>query len=160
MSISWGCVGRRYQCIMCEYDFTTVIVIRQVIQPRKCERDSLIFVAITRLKFMRMNSASLPIMPSTEKENRGNFSVVCDISYPVYLYFPSPNKRGDFPLVTSCRFLRPSLQIWRQLWIQYGFTIIPEWGCHLVSQIRTHADILPPLIWCGPGGWGVHRIHS
>ena len=70
-----------------------------------------------------------------------NVSCYCGIVYHFYHSSYSTNGPGDFPLVPSWRFLRPSCQIWRQLWHQSRFPIIPGWGCHLASPIP------PPPTW-------------
>ena len=87
--------------------------------------------------------------------NKRRKYVACVSVYHSYLNFASPNNPGSYTLAHACRCLRPSLQIWHQLWRQYRFTISPKFECYLLSPIRPFPDIPPPLICCGPGGWGV-----
>ena len=143
-----------------QYDLTTAILIRTLTQPHTCERGSSSFAAMSRLKFVSTTSASFPSMPSTEGKKGKNASVVRDSAYRVYLYFSSPIETGAFPLVPSCRCLHSSLQIWRRLWRQFGFLISLRWGLHLWYPICALPYVPPTMIWCGPGGWGVHQVRS
>ena len=87
-------------------------------------------------------------------------SVVRDSVYCIYLYFSSPQNSGEYSLASSCRCPRPGLQIWRQLWRQYGFPITPEWGRHILHPIFALPEGSHLLICCSPFGWGVFYVWS
>ena len=53
---------------MCEYDLTTEISIRLLIQPRTCKIGSSIFAAMSRLKFASTTRASLHLAYQQQKE--------------------------------------------------------------------------------------------
>ena len=54
--------------------------IRMLNQPRICEMVSSGFFAMSQLKFVSTTRASFPIMPYTERENRGNsFCCLCQL---------------------------------------------------------------------------------
>ena len=57
-----------------EYDLMTAISIRPLTQPMMCETGLPIFAAMVQLKVASNTSASLPIIPSTERTNRENVS--------------------------------------------------------------------------------------
>ena len=50
--------------------------------------------------------------------------------------------------------------IWRQLWPQSDFPIIPIRRLHLLSTFFSSPDVPTSMIWCGPGGLGVYRVNS
>ena len=58
-------------------------------------------------------------------KKRKNVSVACGNNYRYYPSFDYPNKFGAYPFVHFCRCQCTSLQIWRWLWRQSGFTISP-----------------------------------
>ena len=151
-------MGRWFMRIMQEYNLATAIEIITFTQLCTCESGSYSFSAMSWHKSVSMNRASSPSMPSTEREKRENCfhclrqCLVC-LSLFYFLHLSM-----IFLLVSYCRCLRLSLQVWGQLWCQSGFTISPGWGLHLWYLIRAPPDGPPPLICCGPGVWGVFHV--
>ena len=89
-----------------------------------------------------------------------NVSIYHGSSYRVYLSFSYPNDPGAFPLVPSCRFLHPSIQIWCWLWHQSGFSIITGWRFHLMSTVLFPSGLHLHLICCFSGVFGVFCVHG
>ena len=128
--------------------------------PGMCERGSSSFSAMSRLKLVRTTSASFLSMPCTDSTNREK-CLCCELQcLPCLSLFYSSHWSRRFPLVTSCICLRLIIQIWHWLWRQYGFPISYGWGRCLWYLIKSHPDVLPPLICCGPCGLGVFRGRS
>ena len=67
-------LGNRAPWNTLEYDLMTAISIRPLTQPMMCETGLPIFAAMVQLKVASNTSASLPIIPSTERTNRENVS--------------------------------------------------------------------------------------
>ena len=160
-SSSWFCRGLSIwaPCIIRYYNLATVVAIRMLTQQRMFEMGSSRFPAISRLKFVTTMRASFSRIPFTESKNVEKYIAHGSV-YHFYLYFPYPIKPVDFLLVPSCRYLCPSLQIWRRLWHQSVFIISPRWVRHRWSPIRFPPDLPPHLIFCSPSVLGVHRVHS
>ena len=78
--------------------------------------------SILKVQLVPLPQACHTLRGKTEK----HVSVYCGSAYRAYIYFTSTNETGAYTLVTSCGCTRPSIQIWRWLWHQSGFPIIPE----------------------------------
>ena len=153
-------MSRKAPCIMRGFNLEMLITIHPLTHPRMCERRSLSFSDMIRLKFVSTTRASFLRMPSTERENGENFPIIRGNSYHVYLYFSYPNKPGAYPLPTFSKCPCMILQIWRLLWRHPGFLVIHKWGFHVLSSICAPPSVCPFLICCGSGGWGVYCVRS
>ena len=145
---------------MWEYNLTTAILILPLTHLHMCEMGSSIFATRSQFKFVSTTMDSLPSILSTDRKNVENVSVDSGSSYLVFIYYTFPIESRAFPLVPSCRCLRPSLQIWYQLWCQSVFLISPGYGRHIVYPIRTHTDVTLHLVYCCPDVLEFFCVHS
>ena len=113
-----------------------------------------------QLKFVNTTRASSWASHPLRRKTDKNVSVACGSSYNAYVSFNYFNDTGLFQLVCSCRYPHLRLQIWRPLWLQSGYPNIPEWDHHLLYPIHPSPDLPTPLIYYGPGGWGIFRVCS
>ena len=134
-------------------------MIQPLIQPRTCKMSSSILFAMSWIKFTIMTGSSFKIIPQIERTYVDTVFVARVNDYRGFPSIGFPTDPGAFPLEPSCMSHILGPPVWRQLWYQYNFTIIPGWGCHLLSPIHLSPDTPTPLICCGPGVLGVWCLH-
>ena len=153
-------LGAQYPQSTLEYNLATAIEVWLLTQPVTCGMVSVVFVAMSRLKVASTTSASLPIIPSTERTNgekkyvgRIKPSHVC-----LYWLFPSDTTIYTFPLVSKYRLQH--LQTWRQWSPLYGFSVRPVLTRHPVFLEVSLCESTPHRIFCVPSGLGFCLICS
>ena len=121
---------------------------------------SLIFVAMSQIKFVSMMRASFSIMPSTERENWEKYfyclwQLLPCLSLSSFYQQARILSIGSFLYVSESE--PPNLtSIMVSVWISHN----PQMRASSRVSNPYTPDILPPLIFWGLGEWGFFRIHS
>ena len=113
---SWvhNVLGAQSLQITLKYDLVNKILTGPLTQPVVWEMGSSIFAAMTKLKVATATSASLPIIPSTERKTDKYLSFGCNRPAHACPSWVSPNLSTTYPSWMASKNPRQYLQTWCQ----------------------------------------------